>query len=331
MIEGIFLIRRLHRVIIQEDVISDKFIIGTRGSALALAQTGMIADFIRREHPVLAVELKIIRTKGDIMQNVALSVIGGKGVFIKEIEEALLKDEVDLAVHSMKDVPALLPDALEIAVTPLREDPRDVLISKENRNLEDMPPGARIGTGSLRRELQLKNRFPLLEIVPIRGNLDTRIKKLETENLDGVILAAAGMARMGWTSRVSQFIPVDMLLPAVGQGVLGLETRRSDDRSRNIIKFLNDPVTFVEAGAERAFLGRLGGGCQLPIAAYARKNGDMITVEGMVGSLDGRCVIREIVEGKSIDYEKIGSGLAETILRQGGEALLSEINQANNQ
>ncbi len=319
----------MQRVKIQEDVISDKFIIGTRGSALALAQTGMIADFIRREHPALAVELKIIRTKGDIMQNVALSVIGGKGVFIKEIEEALLKNEVDLAVHSMKDVPALLPDALEIAVTPLREDPRDVLISKENRKLEDMPPGARIGTGSLRRELQLKNRFPLLEIVPIRGNLDTRIKKLETENLDGVILAAAGMARMGWTSRVSQFIPVDMLLPAVGQGVLGLETRRSDGRSRNIIKFLNDPVTFEEAGAERAFLGRLGGGCQLPIAAYARKNGDMITVEGMVGSLDGRCVIREIVEGKSVDYEKIGSGLAETILQQGGEALLSEINQAN--
>jgi hydroxymethylbilane synthase len=321
----------MHRAKTQEGDISEKFIIGTRGSALALAQTGMIADFIRREHPALAVELKIIRTKGDIMQNVALSVIGGKGVFIKEIEEALLRDEVDLAVHSMKDVPALLPDALEIAVTPLREDPRDVLISKENRKLEDMRPGARIGTGSLRRELQLKNRFPLLEIVPIRGNLDTRIKKLETENLDGVILAAAGMARMGWSTRVSQFIPVEMLLPAVGQGVLGLETRRNDDRSRNIIKFLNDPVTFVEAGAERAFLGRLGGGCQLPIAAYARKNGDTITVEGMVGSADGRCVIRETAEGKASEYAIIGSGLAETILQKGGDALLSQINQENNQ
>ena len=174
----------------------------------------MIADLIRARHPGLAVELKIIRTKGDIMQNVALSVIGGKGVFIKEIEEALLRKEVDLAVHSMKDVPAELPDALEIAVTPLREDPRDVMISKGNRKLEDMSPGARIGTGSLRRELQLKNRFPGVEIVPLRGNLDTRIKKLETENLDGVILAAAGLARMGWTSRVSQFLSADLLLPA---------------------------------------------------------------------------------------------------------------------
>jgi len=285
----------------------------------------MIADLIRACHPRLAVELKIIRTKGDIMQNVALSVIGGKGVFIKEIEEALLRKEVDLAVHSMKDVPAELPDALEIAVTPLREDPRDVMISKGNRPLEDMPPGARIGTGSLRRELQLKNRFPGIEIVPLRGNLDTRIKKLETENLDGVILAAAGLARMGWTSRVSQFLSADLLLPAVGQGVLGLETRRGDSRSLDVIAFLNDPVTFVEVGAERAFLGRLGGGCQLPIAAHAKTSGENIVIEGMVGSLDGRIVIRERVEGKAFAYQKIGSSLAETILHKGGDALLYEI------
>lgn len=285
----------------------------------------MMADLIRARHPGLAVELKIIRTKGDIMQNVALSVIGGKGVFIKEIEEALLRKEVDLAVHSMKDVPAELPDALEIAVTPLREDPRDVMISKGNRKLEDMSPGARIGTGSLRRELQLKNRFPGIEIVPLRGNLDTRIKKLETENLDGVILAAAGLARMGWTSRVSQFLPADLLLPAVGQGVLGLETRRGDSRSLDIIAFLNDPITFVEVGAERAFLGRLGGGCQLPIAAHAKTSGENIVIEGMVGSLDGRIVIRERVEGKAFAYQKIGSSLAETILHKGGDALLYEI------
>lgn len=285
----------------------------------------MMADLIRARHPGLAVELKIIRTKGDIMQNIALSVIGGKGVFIKEIEEALLRKEVDLAVHSMKDVPAELPDALEIAVTPLREDPRDVMISKRNRKLEDMSPGARIGTGSLRRELQLKNRFPGIEIVPLRGNLDTRIKKLETENLDGVILAAAGLARMGWTSRVSQFLPADLLLPAVGQGVLGLETRRGDSRSLDIIAFLNDPVTFVEVGAERAFLGRLGGGCQLPIAAHAKTSGENIVIEGMVGSLDGRIVIRERVEGKAFAYQKIGSSLAETILHKGGDALLYEI------
>ncbi|MHB8093012.1 MAG: hydroxymethylbilane synthase [Syntrophales bacterium] len=314
---------------VQEAVILNKFIIGTRGSALALTQSGMIADLIRGRHPGLEVELQIIRTKGDIMQNVALSVIGGKGVFIKEIEEALLRNDVDLAVHSMKDVPAELPDKLEIAVTPLREDPRDVLISKGGRKLEEMPPGAKIGTGSLRRELQLKNRFPGFEIVPMRGNLDTRIRKLDTENLSGVILAAAGIARMGWSSRVSQFIPVDMLLPAVGQGVLGLETRRGDDRSLNVIEFLNDPVTFVEVGAERAFLERLGGGCQLPIAGFAKKTGEKIVIEGMVGSLDGKVVIRERAEGEAGDYRELGSGLAETILLRGGDVLLAEINQEN--
>jgi len=259
------------------------------------------------------------------MQNVALSVIGGKGVFIKEIEEALLRDEVDLAVHSMKDVPAELPEKLEIVVTPRREDPRDVLISKKDRKLEEMPTGARIGTGSLRRELQLKNRFPEFEIVPMRGNLDTRIRKLDTENLDGVILAAAGIARMGWSSRVSEFIPVDLLLPAVGQGVLGLETRRGDDRSLKIIEFLNDPVTFIEAGAERAFLERLGGGCQLPIAGFAKKDGEKLVIEGMVGSCDGKVVIRERVEGQAAAYRKLGRGLAETILLQGGDELLAEI------
>lgn len=314
---------------VQEAVILNKFIIGTRGSALALTQSGMIADLIRGRHPGLEVELQIIRTKGDIMQNVALSVIGGKGVFIKEIEEALLRNDVDLAVHSMKDVPAELPDKLEIAVTPLREDPRDVLISKGGRKLEEMPPGAKIGTGSLRRELQLKNRFPGFEIVPMRGNLDTRIRKLDTENLSGVILAAAGIARMGWSSRVSQFIPVDMLLPAVGQGVLGLETRRGDDRSLSVIEFLNDPVTFVEVGAERAFLERLGGGCQLPIAGFAKKTGEKIVIEGMVGSLDGKVVIRERAEGEAGDYRELGSGLAETILLRGGDVLLAEINQEN--
>jgi hydroxymethylbilane synthase len=227
----------------------------------------------------------------------------------------------------MKDVPAELPDRLEIAVTPKREDPRDVLISKKNRRLEEMPAGSKIGTGSLRRELQLKNRFPGIEIVPLRGNLDTRIKKLETEDIDGVILAAAGLARMGWSSRVSQFLPTDLLLPAVGQGVLGLETRRSDDRSRKIIEFLNDCVTFVEEGAERAFLGRLGGSCQLPIAAFAKKIGEKIVLEGMVGSLDGKVVIRERVEGDAGDYREIGSALAETILRRGGDALMAEMNQ----
>jgi hydroxymethylbilane synthase len=290
-----------------------------------MTQSEWVAKRLRERYPEIDIELLVIRTKGDIMQNVALSVIGGKGVFIKEIEEELLRNKVDLAVHSMKDVPAQLPEKLEIAATPPREDPRDVLISRGNRKLEEMPPGARIGTGSIRRELQLRNHFSHLEIVPLRGNLDTRIKKLKTENLDGVIVAGAGLARMGWLSRVSQFLPVDVIIPAVGQGALGIETRRDDDHCREIVEFINDPVTFIEVGAERAFLKRLGGGCQLPIAAFAKKNGEKIVIEGMVGSLDGKVVIHERVEGEAEAYMEIGSGLAETILLRGGDALLAEI------
>ena len=294
-----------------------------------MAQSGWVAERIRERLPELQIELAVIRTKGDVLQNVSLAVIGGKGVFIKEIEEELLRGNVDLAVHSLKDVPALLPDELEIAATPPREDPRDVLISRGNRMLKEMPPGARIGTGSIRRELQLKNRFPHLEIVPIRGNLDTRIKKLEKGSLDGVIVAAAGLARMGWLSRVSEFLPVDVVIPAVGQGALGIEIRRDDGRCREIVAFINDPVTFIEVGAERAFLKRLGGGCQLPIAAFATKSGGRIAIEGMVGSPDGRVVIRERVEGEAGAYREIGTALAEAVLRRGGDALLAEINQGN--
>jgi len=309
----------------KEDTIQKTFRLGTRGSALALTQSGWVADRIRERHPGVAVELVTIRTKGDIMQDVSLAAIGGKGLFIKEIEEALLRGDVDLAVHSMKDVPAELPEELEIAVTPLREDPRDVLISRGDRKLEEMPHGARIGTGSLRRAFQLRNRMPDLEIVPMRGNLDTRIRKLETEGLDGVILAAAGIRRMGWASRVSQFIPVELMLPAVGQGVIGIETRRDDALCREAVAFLNDPVTFCEVGAERGFLKRLGGGCQLPIAAFAKKNGGEITVEGLVGSLDGRTMISHRVTGPATAFAELGENLAEHILERGGRALLDAV------
>jgi len=299
--------------------------IGTRGSALALTQSGWVAELIRMRHPGTPVELVTIRTKGDIMQDVSPVQIGGKGLFIKEIEEALLRGEVDAAVHSMKDVPTELPEELEIAVTPRREDPRDVLISRNGRKLEEMPHGARIGTCSLRRGLQLRNRMPDLEIVPLRGNLDTRIRKLETENLDGVIVAAAGIRRMGWVAKISQFIPVEVMLPAVGQGVLGIETRRNDDRTREAVAFLHDPVTACEVGAERAFLRRLGGGCQLPIAAFAKINGQEIALAGLVGSPDGRVMISHAVKGAAAEFEALGEGLAENILGRGGRALLDEV------
>ena len=284
-----------------------------------------MAARIREHLPDATVELVIIKTKGDIMQDVSLVQIGGKGLFIKEIEEALLRGDVDIAVHSMKDVPAELPEELEIAVTPPREDPRDVLISRNNRKLEEMPRGARIGTCSLRRGFQLRNRMPDLAIVPLRGNLDTRIKKIESEDLDGVIVAAAGLRRMGWVAKVSQFIPEEVMLPAVGQGVLGIETRRNDDRALAAIAFLHDPVTGCEVGAERSFLKRLGGGCQLPIAAFAKKTGENILLKGLVGSVDGRVMISHEVRGLAVDFEALGTEIADHILAQGGRALLDEV------
>ncbi len=289
-----------------------------------MTQSGWVADRIRERRPDALVELVTIRTKGDILQDVALAQIGGKGVFIKEIEEALLRGDVDLAVHSMKDLPAELPEALEIVAIPLREDPRDVLISRGGRKLEEMPRGARIGTGSIRRGIQLLNRMPGLEIVPLRGNLDTRIRKLETEGLDGVILAAAGIRRMGWVSRISQILPVEMMLPAVGQGAIGIEIRRDDARCREAVDFLQDTVTFIEVGAERAFLKGLGGGCQLPIAGFAKKSGGEIVLEGLIGSLDGRVVIRERMAGSVAAFAALGANLAERILAEGGRALLDE-------
>jgi len=272
----------------------------------------------------------VIKTKGDILQDVPLAKIGGKGLFVKEIEDALFRSEADIAVHSVKDVPAELPDGLEIGAISEREDPRDVLISKDGRSIEDMPEGARIGTGSLRRGFQLRHRFPGMEIVPLRGNLDTRIKKIHTENLDGIIVAAAGMKRMGWTDRITQFIPTEMMLPSVGQGALGLEIRKNDDDTRNIISLMNHPQTWVEVTAERAFLKRLGGGCQLPIAAYGVKQNENLTITGLLGSLDGTVLLRDEVRGHSKEADILGVLLAERLLAKGGQAVLEEVYKKEN-
>ncbi len=301
--------------------------IGTRGSALALAQANWTKDKIEKNNPGIGVELIIIKTKGDIMQDVALVKIGGKGVFVKEIEDALLRGDIDLAVHSMKDVPAILPEGLEIAVTPEREDPRDVLVAKNRIKFETMPPRARIGTGSLRRGFQIRSIFPDVEIVPLRGNLDTRLKKVATEDLDAVVLAAAGIRRLGWISRVTQFIPVETILPAVGQGTLALEVREEDKAVRETIAFLNHPPTWRETRAERAFLGRLGGGCQLPLAAYAKTAGPDIKITGMLGTVDGRILIREEVRGPAASCDDLGTQLGEIILSRGGWAILDQVYQ----
>lgn len=301
--------------------------IGTRGSALALAQANWIKEKIENNHPGIGVELTIIKTKGDIMQDVALVKIGGKGVFVKEIEDALLRGDIDLAVHSMKDVPSQLPEGLEIAVTPEREDPRDVLVTKNRIKFEAMPQRARIGTGSLRRGFQIRSILPDVEIVPIRGNLDTRLKKVETEDLDAVVIAAAGIRRLGWISRVTQFLPVETILPAVGQGTLALEVRSDDEAVKATIAFLNHPSTWRETRAERAFLSRLGGGCQLPLAAYAKTEGPDIRIAGLLGTIDGRILIREEVRGAAASCDDLGTQLAEIILSRGGRAILDQVYQ----
>lgn len=303
-------------------IIKDTIRIGTRGSALALTQARWVADTLKHQLPDMTIEITVIKTMGDIMQDVSLAKIGGKGLFVKEIEDALLRGDIDLAVHSMKDVPVELPDGLEIGIMTEREDARDVLISKDNRKMEDMPPGSRIGTGSLRRGFQVRNLFPAIHIVPLRGNLDTRIRKIQTENLDGIIVAAAGMKRMGWVDRISQFIPLDTMLPSVGQGTLGIELRKDDRHMRGVISFLNHEDTWIELRAERAFLKGLGGGCQLPIAAYGKKQEKRLILKGLLGSPDGRIMIREEIDGYCKDAETIGTSLADRILSLGGRAIL---------
>jgi hydroxymethylbilane synthase len=298
--------------------------IGTRGSALALTQANWVADRLRRRYPEMSIATVVIKTKGDIMQDVSLVKIGGKGVFVKEIEDALLRGDVDIAVHSMKDLPSELPKGLYIAIFPEREDPRDVLIARDHKKIESLPRGARIGTGSMRRGMQMRNLLPDVRIVPLRGNLDTRIRKIETEGLDGVIVAAAGIRRMGWVSRVSQFLPAEVMLPAVGQGALGIELRADDSALAEMLAFLNHPETSMEVGAERSFLQRIGGGCQLPIAAYAKMNSRELTIRGLVGSPDGRTMIADEVRGAPPDYGMLGTLLAERILSRGGQALIDE-------
>ncbi|MEN6622979.1 MAG: hydroxymethylbilane synthase, partial [Smithella sp.] len=258
-----------------------------------------------------------------IMQNVSLLKIGGQGAFVKEIEEALLSGTVDLAVHSMKDVPGEMPEGLTIAAVLPREDVRDILVSRDNIKLEFMPRGARIGTGSLRRGAQIQAMLPDVEIVPLRGNVDTRLKKIETENLTGVILAAAGMKRLGYVQKISQYLPVEFMLPAVGQGAVGLQIRKKDIELAGILTKLNHIPTAIEVTAERSFLRALGGGCRLPIAAHGKLEGGKLSLNGLVAAPDGASVIRDILRGTAEEAEELGIKLADIIMEKGGKKLLS--------
>ncbi|MGE5189283.1 MAG: hydroxymethylbilane synthase [Gemmatimonadota bacterium] len=298
--------------------------LGSRGSKLALWQ----AEFIRSEvarRTGRPVEIVRIKTTGDMIVDVPLARVGGKGLFVKEIEEALLSGRIDLAVHSMKDVPTDLPAGLEIVAITRREDPRDAFLSARYRRFEDLPPGARLGTSSLRRQTQLLAVRPDLKVESLRGNLDTRIRKMEEGLYDAIVLAAAGLRRLGWEGKITHYIPESVSLPAIGQGALGIEIRSDDAATREAVSFLSDRDTAFAVRAERGYLKRLEGGCQVPIAAHGRTEGDAVVLDGMVGRPDGSRVVRGTRTGSVADPEALGVGLAEELLARGAREILDEV------
>lgn len=300
-------------------------ILGTRGSKLALQQSQWFQARLHEVAPDVQVTLRKIQTSGDKIVDVPLAKIGGKGLFVKEIEEALLAGEIDLAVHSMKDVPAQLPEGLEILCVPPREDARDALISRDGRRFKDLPQGARIGTASLRRQAQLLNARPDFRIEMLRGNLDTRLRKLKEGQFDAIVLAAAGLHRLAWAQEITEYLDPVVSLPAIGQGALGIEGRGEDRFVRLILDRLNDQTTGTAVTAERAFLYRLEGGCQVPIAAYATLSDGELTLDGLVASVDGKTIIRDEIRGKNAEAYALGVQLAERLLARGGDKILREI------
>ena len=294
-----------------------KLVVGTRGSKLALVQTNWVVDQLKKENPGVEFEVKIIKTKGDLIKDLPLDKIGDKGLFVKEIEKSLLDGEIDMAVHSMKDMPSYLPEGLKFAHSPKREDPRDALIFKEGyKSLDDLPQGARIGTGSKRRKYQLLKHRPDLEIVPIRGNIETRIKKIETEKLDGVVLAASGLRRAGLDDKIDYYIPTDIMLPAPAQGILALEIREDDKETEKIIDSIKDDITKIQIDAERGFLIGVNGSCHIPMGAYCEIEGEKITLTGLYGDGEGKKIVVQSQVGTLADAPKIGYELAKSVLKE---------------
>jgi len=302
-----------------------KLRLGTRGSRLALWQAEWVASEMQRLYPTLQIEIRVIKTQGDKILDVALSKIGDKGLFTKEIENALLAGEIDLAVHSMKDLPTLLPSGLIAGAVLQRENPQDVLISSRGFNFETLPQGGRIGTSSLRRIAQMKAMRPDLQPVDLRGNLETRLKKMEDQKLDGIILAFAGVKRLGFESYITQMIDTQLILPAVSQGAVVVEVRAGDQDTRKLIAPINDQATDAATRAERALLREMEGGCQVPIAALAQVRGNRLQLKAMVASLDGEHVIRDSQDGETGRAADIGKNLAMRMLDRGAAQILSEI------
>jgi len=300
-------------------------VIGTRGSQLAIWQAEWVQARLQERAPHLSIRLERIQTSGDKITDVPLAKIGGKALFVKEIEEALLRKDVDLAVHSMKDVPSVLPEGLTIHCVPKREDPRDALLSRNGESFHDLPPSAKIGTSSLRRQSQFLAQRPDFSIHMLRGNLDTRVRKLQEGQFDAIVLAASGLKRLGWTAQITECLSPAISLPAVGQGALGIEGRTDDVFIQNLLAPLNDSTSRIAVSAERAFLARLEGGCQVPIAGHATIDGQQLTFHGLVASVDGQHIIREEMCGSVAEADLLAVTVAERLLKAGGDKILNDI------
>lgn len=294
-----------------------KIRVGTRGSNLALIQTNWAIDRLKEKFPEVEFEVKIIKTKGDKILHLSLDKIGDKGLFVKEIESQLLEGEIDLAVHSMKDMPAEVVDGLKFAAVPKREDPRDVIILREGLNsFDELPIGATIGTGSKRRKYQLLRKRPDLNIVPIRGNIETRISKIESENLDGIVLAASGVLRADLEDKITEYLPVDLMIPAPAQGALALEIRENDVVLEKMIDAIKDEISQIQTDAERSYLAGIDGSCHIPMGAYCEVDGDKLTITGIFGDEDGEKITIASLDGDRDNPKELGSRLAELVLKK---------------
>ncbi|WP_042146192.1 hydroxymethylbilane synthase [Paucisalibacillus sp. EB02] len=303
-----------------------KIIVGSRQSNLALTQTNWVINELKKAGVENEIEVRKIMTKGDRILDVTLSKVGGKGLFVKEIEKALYDKEIDFAVHSMKDMPAVLPEGLVISSIPVREDHRDGLISKNNMLLKDLPQGAIVGTSSLRRAAQILATRPDIEIKWIRGNIETRIRKLKEEDYDAIILAVSGLKRVGLNEElITEYLDPEVCVPAVGQGALAIECREEDDEIRSILSKINHDYTVRTVTAERTFLNLLEGGCQIPIGGFAYLENDEVVLNALVGTPDGKTILNEVVRG--IDPEQVGREAAEKLLQQGAKEIIEQVKE----
>ncbi len=305
--------------------------VGTRDSILAMWQTQFVVDELKKVTDQYEFEIISLKTKGDKILDVALAKIGDKGLFTKELEVGLLAGEIDFAVHSMKDMPTVLPEGLQISSMLKRHNPADAFVSDKYNSFMELPQGAKVGTSSLRRRAQLLNARPDLDIHDLRGNVQTRLRKMRDENFDGIILAAAGLERLEMFDEIKEELSYDICLPAVSQGVIGVETRQNDEEVIALVQLVNDKQAEICVKAERALLRSLEGGCQIPIGAYAVLNDETVVLEGMVGSLDGKTIIRESITGTAEQSEQLGQTLAGRLEELGGKAILEQIRMELNQ